>query len=117
MKIGERIKQRRIELGWSLRDLSNRIGYANHSTVARIESGAVDIPQSKIVKFAEILNVPVAHLMGWDESPEELGTMAADVLLNPKLTRVTQLFMELDEAEQDMYLMLLENLHQKTKKG
>ena len=70
MKIGEKIKQRRIELDWSLRELSNRMGYANHSTVARIESGAVDIPQSKIVKFAEVLNVPVAYLMGWDEETE-----------------------------------------------
>ena len=70
MKIGEKIKQRRIELDWSLRELSNRMGYANHSTVARIESGAVDIPQSKIVKFAEVLNVPVAYLMGWDETAD-----------------------------------------------
>ena len=70
MKIGEKIKQRRIELDWSLRELSNRMGYANHSTVARIESGVVDIPQSKIVKFAEVLNVPVAYLMAWDEEAE-----------------------------------------------
>lgn len=70
MKIGDKIKKRRMELEWSLRELSNRMGYANHSTIARIESGAVDIPQSKIVKFAEVLNVPVAYLMGWDESQE-----------------------------------------------
>ena len=70
MKIGEKIKQRRLELDWSLRELSDRMGYANHSTVARIESGSVDIPQSKIVKFAEVLNVPVSYLMGWDEATE-----------------------------------------------
>jgi transcriptional regulator with XRE-family HTH domain len=117
MEIGDRIKQRRNELGWSLRELSNRMGYANHSTIARIESGAVDIPQSKVVKFAEVLHTSVAHLMGWDESPEDLGELAANVLLNPKLLRLVQNYLELEEADQDMLSMLAENLHQKTKKG
>lgn len=67
MNIGERIKERRLQLGWTLRELSERMGYRNHSTVARIEAGKVDIPQSKIEKFSEVLRVPVAYLMGWDE--------------------------------------------------
>lgn len=72
MTIGEKIKQRRTELGWSLRELSNRMGYSNHSTIARIESGSVDIPQSRIVQFAEVLGVSVAYLMGWETPPEEM---------------------------------------------
>lgn len=64
MKIGAKIKQRRIELGWTLRDLADRMGYANHSTIARIEGGAVDVPQSKIVKFSEVLGVSLGYLMG-----------------------------------------------------
>ena len=55
MKIGEKIKHRRIELGWSQRELARRMGYGNHSTVTKIESGQVDIPQSRIVQFAEVL--------------------------------------------------------------
>ncbi len=65
--IGEKIKARRIELGWSLRELAKRMGYANQSTVARIESGAIDIPQSKVVKFAEVMGTSVAFLMDWEE--------------------------------------------------
>ena len=80
MKIGEKIKQRRIELGWTLRELSNRMGYANHSTIARIESGAVDIPQSKIVKFAEVLGVSVAYLMDWKEMQKKADTVTDAVL-------------------------------------
>ena len=65
--IGEKIKMRRLELGLSLRELAKRAGYANQSTVARIESGEIDIPQSKVVKFAEVLGTTVAFLMDWEE--------------------------------------------------
>lgn len=67
MEIGAKIKQRRKELGWSLRELAAKMGYSNHSTVARIENGTIDIPQSKIVKFAEVLETTPSYLMGWVE--------------------------------------------------
>jgi transcriptional regulator with XRE-family HTH domain len=65
--VGEKIKARRLELGWSLRELASRMGYANQSTVARIESGVIDIPQSKVVKFAEVMGTTVAFLMDWEQ--------------------------------------------------
>ena len=68
MSIGEKIKARRTELKWSQRELSDKMGYSNHSTIARIESGTVDIPQSKIVRFSEVLGVSVGYLMGWEET-------------------------------------------------
>ena len=66
MKIGEKIKQRRTELRWSQRDLAEKMGY-NHSTITRIETGKIDIPQSRILQFAEVLNTDVAYLMDWEE--------------------------------------------------
>lgn len=67
MNIGDRIRNRRNELGWSQRELASKMGYNNNSTITRIESGKVDIPQSRIVQFAKVLGVSVAHLMGWEE--------------------------------------------------
>lgn len=67
MNIGERIKIKRIEKGWSQRDLAAKMNYSNHSTIGKIETGKVDIPQSRIVQFAEVLGVSVAFLMGWDD--------------------------------------------------
>lgn len=67
MNIGERIKNKRIEKGWSQRDLAAKMNYSNHSTIGKIETGKVDIPQSRIVQFAEVLGVSVAYLMGWDD--------------------------------------------------
>lgn len=80
MTTGERIKQRRLELGWSLRELAKRMGYANQSTISRIESGAIDIPQSKVVKFAEVMGTTVAFLMDWEETQKK-NDIAVDIIL------------------------------------
>ena len=70
MNIGEKIKLRRKELRWSQRDLAERMGY-NHSTITRIETGKIDIPQSRIVQFAEVLHTDISYLMDWNEPNEK----------------------------------------------
>jgi transcriptional regulator with XRE-family HTH domain len=64
MHIGSRIKARRTALGWSQRELAEKVGYKNHSVVARIEAGSVDLPQSRIGQFAKVLGVTPGYLMG-----------------------------------------------------
>lgn len=71
MTIGERIKQRRVELEWSQRELAKRMKYSNHTTITKIEAGQVDISQSRIKQFSEVLGVSIAYLMGWEEEPSE----------------------------------------------
>ena len=67
MTMGERIKQRRIELDLSQRDLAAKMGYASNTTIAKIEQGKVDVSQARAAQFAEALGVSVAYLMGWEE--------------------------------------------------
>lgn len=80
MKIGEKIKLRRNELGLSQRDLAARMGYSHHSTIARIEAGTVDIPQSRIVKFSEVLGVSIDYLMNWEQVKEKNSTLSDAVI-------------------------------------
>ena len=80
MKIGDKIKMRRMELGWSQRDLATKMGYNHHSTVARIEQGKVDVPQSRIVKFSEVLGVTIEYLMNW-ESVQKKNDVLTDIIL------------------------------------
>jgi transcriptional regulator with XRE-family HTH domain len=80
MAIGERIKERRKELQWSQRELSDKMGYSNHSTITRIEAGKVDIPQSRIVQYADVLGVSIAYLMGWDKEEKNNNTIASIVV-------------------------------------
>ena len=76
MTIGQRIKARRNELKLSQRELCEKMGYSNHSTIGKIETGKVDIPQSRIVQFAEVLGVSVAYLMNWEEMQQKNSTLA-----------------------------------------
>ena len=71
MSIGQRIKEKRLERGWSQRDLAARMGYSNHSTLAKIETGKVDLNQSKIAQFADVLGTTPSYLMGWEDKKEK----------------------------------------------
>ena len=64
MNIGNRIKQRRCELGMSQSDLADKMGYSDRSTITRIEHGEIDLAYSKIVKFASVLEMPIEELAG-----------------------------------------------------
>lgn len=67
--IGEKIKKRRLELGWSQQELADKMGYTSKSTITRIEKGINDVAQKNIEKFAKVLNVSVAYLMDWENEP------------------------------------------------
>ena len=51
-------------------ELAKKTGYTSRSSIAKIESGLVDLPQPKIVAFANALNTTPAYLMGWNDIPE-----------------------------------------------
>ena len=80
MEIGEKIKLRRMELGWSQRELAYKMGYTNNSTLVKIEKGVVDVSQSRIVQFSKVLGVSVAYLMDWEEEEQKNDTIS-DVIL------------------------------------
>lgn len=67
MGIGDRIKARREELGWTQEDLAKRMGYKSKSTINKVEMGKVDVAQGKVITYAKILMTSVEYLMGWDE--------------------------------------------------
>lgn len=67
MTVGERIKQRRIELGLSQEDLAKRMGYSGKSSVCKAETSDDNITTSKVRKFANALNCTESFLMGWEE--------------------------------------------------
>ena len=69
--VGENILRMRKLLGWTQEELATKMGYKSKSTINKIELGINDIPQSKIVKFADVLGTTPAHLMGWNDEEEK----------------------------------------------
>lgn len=66
LKLYERIKERRKALGISQQELAELTGYTDRSSIAKIEKGEVDLPQSRILAFAQALNTTTTDLMGDD---------------------------------------------------
>ena len=69
LEIYKRIRARREELGISQEELAKRMGYKSRSSINKIEKGENDIPQSKIVAFAQALRTTPEALMGWEQAP------------------------------------------------
>lgn len=101
--VGDNILNRRKELGLTQEELAKRMGYKSKSTINKIEMGINDIPQGKIVKFAEALYTTPAHLMGWDEednSPEEPTLTEGENML-------LDLFRRIPEDKQELVLQMI----------
>ena len=72
MTIYERIKDLRIKKGLSQQELARLTGYQDRSSIAKIEGGSVDLPQSKILAFAAVLDVTPAFLLGLEDQLQSL---------------------------------------------
>lgn len=64
LQLYSNIKNRRLELGLTQNDLAQKMGYSDRSMISRIENGDVDLPQSKILDFARVLETSPSDLMG-----------------------------------------------------
>jgi repressor LexA len=101
MTIGDRIKEKRIEKGYSLRDLAQIMKY-HHSTIGKIENNLVDLPQSRIAQFAEALGTTPAFLMGWEDEQKKNDALADIVVrlrTDSELFDVVQAICNLDREK------------------
>lgn len=66
LELYKNIKKFRKQNGWSQEELAKKAGYTDRSSIAKIEKGLFDLPQSKILLFADIFGVDAGTLMGMD---------------------------------------------------
>lgn len=69
LKLYENIKKFRKATNMSQRELAERLGYSDRSTISRIEKGEIDLSQSKIRQIANIFGITVGELMGYTDNP------------------------------------------------
>jgi repressor LexA len=66
MAIGERIKNRRVELGLSVEELASLLG-KNRATIYRYESDEIEnLPITILEPLARVLQTSPTYLMGWE---------------------------------------------------
>ena len=80
MSIGNKIRNRRIELNMTQEDLALKVGYTSKSTINKIELGINDIPLSKVREFARALSTTEAYLMDWEDETSSSGTTSSDAI-------------------------------------
>lgn len=68
MEIGTLLKNRRIDLGLTLKDIADAVG-VSEATVSRWESGEIaNMKRDKIAALAKVLSISPASIMGWEET-------------------------------------------------
>ena len=72
MSIGNRIRERRKELGLTAEQLAEKIG-KDRATIYRYENNDIgDVPITVIRQLSEVLRVDPGYLMGWKRTNEDL---------------------------------------------
>lgn len=117
-KIGENILAARKRAGLTQEELAARMGYKSKSTINKIEMGINDIPQSKIVKFAEVLGTTPAALMGWvseetSKKNDQIASLVIRMRKDSDFLAVASMLAELPAEQFDSVKTILSALGQK----
>ena len=109
MESYERIRALRVQRGLSQEELAHKVGYRDRSSVAKVESGKVDLSRSKIILFANALGVTPADILGPDEeapviTPEEQKQLELVNAISARLETATQEELEKIMAVLDLIL-------------
>ena len=99
MNLYERIKQVRNERNLSQEELANMSGYTDRSSIAKIESGNVDLTISKLKAIAKALQVSPGYLLGIEDVSKDI-----------KVIDITNKASQLDDLGRDKMLSYSEDL-------
>ena len=117
MKIGDRIKHRRIELGMSQDELARRLGYRSRSSINKIEKDASGLPQTKIAAIASALLTTPSYIMGWEEeikkNPVGMAERHIEIIMDEDISDIFDDFKSLDAAQKKIVKDIVHSLAQK----
>lgn len=105
--IGKNISRIRRDLGMTQEELAKKMGYKSKSTINKIELGVNDIPQSKIVQFAQVLGTTPAELMGWKEDDKTDSPSEADLSEGEQLW--LELYRRVSDDTRDVLIKMMDS--------
>lgn len=86
MTTGERMKQRRKEIGLSAERVAE-ILEISPATIYRYENGAIEkVPGDRLEPIAKALQTTPAYLMGWEDSPT--SSLARNIFPMPEMRKI-----------------------------
>jgi transcriptional regulator with XRE-family HTH domain len=115
MDIGQRIKKRREELNMTQEELAKKLGYANRSSVNKVEN-ARELSMKKINLYAKALETTVPYLMGWEDANNIIGNAETDVKLSNMDNRMKEYALKMNKlshSEQELIMQMIDKLSEK----
>ncbi|PGM92272.1 MULTISPECIES: helix-turn-helix domain-containing protein [Bacillus cereus group] len=110
---GERIKQLRKARGWTQDDLGEAVGFKK-ATISLIENNKRNREERSVTKFADVLDCTTDFLLGLSDDPKLSGEQ--NTRLKNDFDEIYNKLKELPEAEQEMYLRMINSFIDANKK-
>lgn len=115
MTVGNRIKQRRLELGLTQAELAEKMGYSGKTSVCMAETGGDNITTTKVRKFADALGVSFRYLMGYEDDQgvsTPYGQLIDAYVKNEQTQEFVELFQSVSPDVQETVLRFLKSAKQ-----
>lgn len=110
MSIGERIRSKRLELGFTQAEIADKLGYKSRSSVNKMETSRT-LPLSKVTRMAEVLNCTPIYLMGWEEPySNKLVELLEKLTGIPEVEKLLTYYISLPDEERDKIIKYSEDL-------
>lgn len=104
MTVGDRIKDRRLELNMSQQELAHRLGDVSISTISVVEHNKVKLSVARLKRYADALSTTSAYLLGENEESEKFepedAHLVAAIRKDRKLLEAIKKYFTLPENEQ-----------------
>lgn len=115
-EVGKRIRNRRIELGYSAEELAPMVGLSP-ATIYRYENGDIKkVSTNKVKPFAAALKTSEAFLMGWTDDPSEKiaaeesqSEQARDSVLSDRAMEIARAYDSMSSYGKSMIDKIMEN--------
>lgn len=109
MTIGERIQQRRKEIGMSVDELAKNIG-KDRSTIYRYENGDIKkFPLDILEPIADVLGINIQELV-YDDLPISTTDLYSKILTDNEFLKSIQEYYELSDDDKKMIRDLISRL-------
>ncbi len=96
--IGERVRFRRQVLGWSQDELA-RLCNISPQQIHKYEKGRSGLRPHRLVRFADVLGVPVSWFFKGLESNTKMPADIVAILANPRIAELVQGFQAIEDDD------------------
>lgn len=112
MTIGDRVRNKRLELNMTQEELALKMGYKGRSTVNKMEN-ATELTLKIVKKLCKALDCSEAYIMGWEEEPKfskDRAMLEIQITEDTELMKRLRKYMDLPQEKKDLILAMIDNL-------